>query len=76
MSASMAAYSDDAIGGSHGDASVTQDFATFFGERDMSSIALEQTHTEVFLELAQLDAQRGLSDGATLRRTSEVETVG
>lgn len=73
-SAAIATHGDDAIGSAHSDASEAQNFATIFCQRDMRTITLEQTHTEIFLQLAQLNTQCGLSDGAALRRASEIET--
>lgn len=76
LSAATAAHGDDAIRGAHSDASKAQNFATVVSERDVRTIALEQSHAEILLELAQLNAECGLSDRATLRRASEIETVG
>lgn len=44
---------------------------TVRSDRNMSASALEQRDAQIFFELAQLDAQRGLSNRATLGRTRE-----
>src|SRR5687767_12968500 len=74
--ATVAADSDDAIGRANGDAREAQHLATVFGERNVSAIAFEQPHAEVFLELAQLNAQCGLGDRAALGSAREIQTIG
>lgn len=59
---SSAAHGHHAISCTHRDSREAKDLFTVSSQRDMRAIALEQCDAEILLELAQLNAQRGLSD--------------
>jgi hypothetical protein len=64
-----------AISSPHRYARETENVFAVSSERDMGSIPIEQDDAEIFLELAQLNAQRGLSDAAALGSAGEVQAI-